>query len=264
MTNKVKNYLEALNLRDGDTCRTDCPVCRSRNTFTATKDGGTYVYNCFKLSCKLTGAISTDMTAAEIKARIQSNKDSKPKELQPLVYPEYVVDPRPEHRLLHNFIEKWGLQSEGIMYDVKDRRAVFPILYKGRMLDAVGRALDGAIPKWYRYSGNAEFFSKRRSPDANTAVVVEDVISAIKVAHYAPSAVGFAILGTSLSVAIMQHLGEYDRVVIALDPDAAHKTLQYKREVELWTGLPTKALRLDDDIKYGLESDIVRLKEMVL
>jgi len=261
---KVSAFIDTLNLRDGDAYRTNCPVCRSRNTFTVTKDGGTYIYNCFKLSCKLTGAYATDMTAEEIKARIQSNKDNTPKELQPLVYPEYVVDPRPEHRVLHNFIEKWGLQSEGIMYDVKDRRAVFPILYKGRMLDAVGRALDGAIPKWYRYSGNAEFFSKRVSPDANTAVVVEDVISAIKVTHYAPSAVGFAILGTSLSVAIMQHLGEYDRVVIALDPDAAHKTLQYKREVELWTGLPTKALRLDDDIKYGLESDIVRLKEMVL
>ena len=261
---KVSAFIDTLNLRDGDAYRTNCPVCRSRNTFTVTKDGGTYIYNCFKLSCKLTGAYATDMTAEEIKARIQSNKDNTPKELQPLVYPEYVVDPRPEHRVLHNFIEKWGLQNEGIMYDVKDRRAVFPILYKGRMLDAVGRALDGAIPKWYRYSGNAEFFSKRVSPDANTAVVVEDVISAIKVTHYAPSAVGFAILGTSLSVAIMQHLGEYDRVVIALDPDAAHKTLQYKREVELWTGLPTKALRLDDDIKYGLESDIVRLKEMVL
>lgn len=261
--NKVQSYLEGLNLKDGDSRRTDCIVCRSRNTFTVTKDGGTYVYNCFKLSCNLIGAFTTDMTAAEIKARMQGNKDSKTKELQPLVYPEYVVDPRPEHVLLNNFIEKWGIQSESIMYDVKDRRAVFPILYKGRMLDAVGRALDGAIPKWYRYSGNAEFFTKRVSSKAKTAVVVEDVISAIKVAHYAPSAVGFAILGTSIGVSIMQQLGEYDRVVIALDPDAAHKTIQYKREIELWTGLPTKALRLDDDIKYGLESDIIKLKEMV-
>jgi hypothetical protein len=60
----------------------------------------------------------------------------------------------------------------------------------------------------------------------------------------------------------MKQLGQFREVIIALDPDAAHKTLQFKREVELWTGLPTTALRLDDDIKYGIESDIIKLKEM--
>jgi len=60
----------------------------------------------------------------------------------------------------------------------------------------------------------------------------------------------------------MQHLGEFREVIIALDRDATHKTLQYKREVELWTGLPTKALLLDDDIKYGVEADVIKLKEM--
>jgi uncharacterized protein YueI len=61
----------------------------------------------------------------------------------------------------------------------------------------------------------------------------------------------------------MKHLGEFREVVIALDRDATHKTLQYKREVELWTGLPTRALLLDDDIKYGVQDDIMRLKEMI-
>lgn len=260
---KMLRFLESLNLKDNSTIRIDCPSCRSKNTFTVYNDMGTYVYNCFKLSCKYTGAYSVGMTAAEIKDRINKKKSNTIKELQPLVYPVYVVDPLPEHTKLHNFIERWDLQGEGLMYDVKDRRAVFPIMYKGRLLDAVGRALDGAIPKWYRYSGNAEFFTKRVSPDANTAVIVEDVISAIKVAHYAPSAVGFAILGTSIGVSIMQQLSDYDKVIVALDPDAAAKTLQYKREIELWTGLPTTALRLDDDIKYGLESDIFKLKEMM-
>jgi hypothetical protein len=202
------------------------------------------------------------MTAAEIKLRMNQVKPTKNKELQALVYPEYVVQPTSNHVMLHNFVEKYGLQHEGLMYDVKDRRAVFPIHYNGRLLDAVGRALDGAIPKWYRYSGNAEFFTKRTNPDADVAVVVEDVISAIKVAHFAPSAVGFAILGTSINVAIMQQLSDYRKVIIALDRDAIHKTIQYKREVELWTGLPTKALLLDDDIKYGVEADIIKLKEM--
>ena len=260
---KIRDILATLDLRDGDSIRMDCPSCRSRNTFTCYKDGGDYVYNCFKLSCTLRGAYSTDMTAEEIKLRLAKKKDKEVRELHPLVYPEYVVQPTSDHVLLHNFMERYDLQHEGLMYDVKDRRAVFPIHYNGRLLDAVGRALDGAVPKWYRYSGQAEFFTKKVNPDADVAVVVEDVISAIKVAHYAPSAVGFAILGTSLNVTIMQHLGEFREVIVALDRDAAHKTLQYKREIELWTGLPTKALLLDDDIKYGVESDIIKLKEMI-
>ena len=204
---KIRDILATLDLRDGDSIRMDCPSCRSRNTFTCYKDGGDYVYNCFKLSCTLRGAYSTDMTAEEIKLRLAKKKDKEIRELHPLVYPEYVVQPTSDHILLHNFTEKYDLQHEGLMYDVKDRRAVFPIYYNGRLLDAVGRALDGAVPKWYRYSGQAEFFTKKVNPDADVAVVVEDVISAIKVAHYAPSAVGFAILGTSLNVTIMKHLG---------------------------------------------------------
>lgn len=258
----IRSFLGTLDIQDGDAVRMTCPSCRSRNTFSCYKDGSDYIYNCFKLSCGLRGAYTVGMTAAEIKLRMNQVKPTKNKELQALVYPEYVVQPASNHVMLHNFVEKYDLQHEGLMYDVKDRRAVFPIHYNGRLLDAVGRALDGAIPKWYRYSGNAEFFTKRTNPDADVAVVVEDVISAIKVAHFAPSAVGFAILGTSINVAIMQQLSDYRKVIIALDRDAIHKTIQYKREVELWTGLPTKALLLDDDIKYGVEADIIKLKDM--
>lgn len=257
---KIRKFLETLDLHDGDAVRMDCPSCRSRHTFSCYKDGADYVYNCFKLSCDLRGAYTTGMTASEIKLRMAKVKPNDNKELQALVYPEYVVQPLPSHTLLHNFIEKYELHNEGLMYDVKDRRAVFPIHHKGKLLDAVGRALDGAIPKWYRYSGNAEFFTKRVNPTADVAVVVEDVISAIKVAHFVPSAVGFAILGTSLNVTVMQQLGEFREVIIALDRDAVHKTLQFKREVALWTGLPTKALLLDDDIKYGVEADIIKLR----
>ena len=72
-----------------------------------------------------------------------------------------------------------------------------------------------------------------------------------------------AILGTSLSAAHMSHLGEYSSIVVALDPDAAHKTLKFRREIGEWTGVDTIALRLDDDIKYRVESDIERLKELL-
>ena len=61
---------------------------------------------------------------------------------------------------------------------------------------------------------------------------------------------------------MMKHLDGFYKVIVALDPDASHKTLAYKREIESWTGLDTRALRLDDDLKYKVESDIIKLKEM--
>jgi len=156
------------------------------------------------------------------------------------------------------FRDKWDLWDQGLMYDLKDKRAVFPIFINNVLIDAVGRALAGAEPKWLRYTGKANYFI---GGTGKTVVVVEDVISAITVAKLGFT--GMAILGTSLSVAHMEQLGNYSQVIVALDPDAAHKTLRFRQEIEAWTGATTIALRLDDDIKYRVESDIEQLKEFL-
>jgi DNA primase len=150
-----------------------------------------------------------------------------------------------------------------MMYDVKDRRAVFPIRERGVLIDAAGRSLDGATPKWYRYSGRASVFLSVKGRPSGVVVVVEDVISAITISKLGAGLTGMAILGTSLSPNHIEKLEDYYRVVVALDPDAANKTLQYKREIEAWTGLPTKALLLEDDLKYKRPKDIATLEEMI-
>ena len=45
----IKNYLESLDLKEDYKHRGDCPVCRGKNTFTATRDGTAMLYNCYKL-----------------------------------------------------------------------------------------------------------------------------------------------------------------------------------------------------------------------
>ena len=72
-----------------------------------------------------------------------------------------------------------------------------------------------------------------------------------------------ALLGTALTDRHKGKIGEFNRVIVALDPDAVPKTLSFTREIVSWTGLPTSALRLDDDIKEELPSDIEKLKEFV-
>jgi len=252
----MDKYIEDLDLGEGDTVRGDCPDCGGKNTFTANKSGGAVLYNCYKLGCKISGVHTVGMTAADIQARMQEIEQDKPKpKVEAMVLPEYVV---PSGSGLDAFRDKWDLWDQGLMYDLKDRRAVFPIFINGVMLDAVGRALQGAEPKWLRYTGKANYFL---AGIGETVVVVEDVISAITVAKLGFT--GMAILGTSLSVAHMEQLGNYSQVIVALDPDAAHKTLRFRQEIEAWTGVGTIALRLDDDIKYRVESDIEQLKEFL-
>ena len=250
----MDKYIEDLDLGEGDTVRGDCPDCGGKNTFTANKSGGAVLYNCYKLGCKISGIHTVGMTAADIEARMNDVPKPKPK-AEAMVLPEYIVQ---GGNGLDVFRDKWDLHDQGLMYDLKDKRAVFPIFINGVLIDAVGRALAGAEPKWLRYTGKANYFL---AGTGETVVVVEDVISAITVAKL--DFVGMAILGTSLSVAHMEQLGNYSQVIVALDPDAAHKTLKFRQEIEAWTGVATIALRLDDDIKYRVESDIDRLKELL-
>jgi hypothetical protein len=252
----MHKYIEDLDLGEGDTVRGDCPDCGGKNTFTANKSGGAVLYNCYKLGCKISGVHTVGMTAADIQARMQEVEQDKPKpKVEIMELPEYVVR---SGSGLDAFRDKWDLWDQGLMYDLKDRRAVFPIFINNVLIDAVGRALAGAEPKWLRYTGKANYFI---GGTGKTVVVVEDVISAITVAKLGFT--GMAILGTSLSVAHMEQLGNYSQVIVALDPDAAHKTLRFRQEIEAWTGASTIALRLDDDIKYRVESDIEQLKEFL-
>ena len=263
----MHKYIEDLDLSEGDTVRGDCPDCGGKNTFTANKSGGAVLYNCYKLGCKISGVHTVGMTAADIQARMQEVEQDKPKpKVEAMELPEYVTRSNSPigSSKLNAFRDKWDLHDQGLMYDIKDRRAVFPIFINGVMIDAVGRALAGVEvdagtqPKWLRYTGKADYYL---AGTGNTVVVVEDVISAITVAKLGFT--GMAILGTSLSVAHMEQLGNYSQVIVALDPDAAHKTLRFRQEIEAWTGVGTIALRLDDDIKYRVESDIEQLKEFL-
>lgn len=257
----IRAYLDTLDLSDGQSLRKDCPSCRAKNTFTVLNDCGSLVYNCYKLDCTLSGAYYTNMSAEEIKLRLAKNKIVNPPDLDTMVIPEYVVQPTDEHPLFYKYISRWGIPNDSLMYDVKDSRIVFPIYHKGRMIDANGRSLTGKQPKWFRYTGAADYYIVDGLSNS-TLIVVEDVVSAMIANQIDPKLSAMAILGTSLTLNHMAKIGEYNKIIVALDPDAAHKTLMFKREIELWSGVETIALRLDDDIKYRVVSDIEKLKEI--
>lgn len=248
--------------------RGDCPFCNSKNTFTAETKMGVLKYNCFKLSCDVGGRYDTDMTRQEmesyfVKPLVETYSNTNKEE--PFVYPEHVVDSsQVTDGHLRRFVARWPtLDHETLLYDIKDKRAVFPIWRGNTIVDAIGRALDDAIPKWYRYGGSAHYYKRSMSSKNGTYVIVEDVISAITVAKKVQGSTGFAILGTSLTDKHLEHISDNaKKVIVALDPDALQKTLNYKKNIELWTGLPTYALYLQDDLKYERTEDLDELRKL--
>ena len=260
----IRQFVIDLGLKESDRYRGDCPECRGKNTFTATNELGDIKYNCFKLGCTVGGIHGTDMTAAEIHRRLEEQQLQRAytnikKEKDTMEIPEYVVTPKASHTKYQRYIKRWGIAIGHTMYDVKDERVVFPIKQDGRIIDAVGRAVGKKQhPKWYRYTGEADYYLHG---NGKMLLIVEDVLSAIIATQELPYITAMAILGTSLSPKHMEKIQEYNKVIIALDPDAMGKTVEYRREIELWTGNKTVAMNLIDDIKYRMEEDIEKLKE---
>ena len=261
----IRQFVNDLNLKDGERHRCDCPECRGKNTFTAANIFGEIKFNCFKLGCNVGGIYDTDMTAAEIFLRMNEQQFQRAytnikKEKETMEIPPYVVSPKAQHTKHQRFVRRWGIAIGDTMYDVKDERVVFPIKHEGRIVDAVGRAVGKKQqPKWYRYTGEADYYMHG---SGDILLIVEDVVSAIIATQELPYITAMAILGTSLSPKHMEKIQEYGKVIIALDPDAIGKTVEYRREIELWTGNKTIAMNLIDDIKYRMPEDLERLKEL--
>ena len=262
----IREYINQFDLKDGERHRGDCPECRGKNTFTAANIFGEIKFNCFKLGCNVGGIYDTGMTAAEIFLRMSEQQFQRAytnikKAKETMEIPEYVVTPKASHTKYQRYVRRWGIAIGDTMYDVKDERVVFPIKHDGRIVDAVGRAVGKKQhPKWYRYTGEADYYT---IGIGKTLVIVEDVVSAVVAAQELPYITAMAILGTSMNPKHFEKIGEYDKVIIALDPDAIGKTVEYRREIELWTGRKTTAMNLIDDLKYREYEDMEKLKELV-
>jgi hypothetical protein len=170
--------------------------------------------------------------------------------------PEYLVPAN--HDVITWASDTYGLDAAelGLLYDVREHRAVFPIMHEGKIVDATGRALGKRLPKWRRYG-------KSGLPYAHgcgkVAVVVEDCVSAAVVGG--GNFVGIAVLGTSLSDAHKKFLAQFSTAVIALDPDAVRKTLLMAKELRGHVD-DVRVLYLTDDLKYRNPTDMTNLADI--
>ena len=171
----------------------------------------------------------------------------------PFALPEYIVTP--PWVVLEWASELYGLDAQelGLMYDVKDSRVVFPIRHDGQIVDATGRALDKSPIKWKRYGKSSLPYVHGCG---KTAVVVEDCVSAAVVGG--DDYVGVAVLGTSLLDEHKRYLTQFSTAIIALDPDALMKSIEFARELQSYVD-DVRVVKLTDDLKYRNPEDFDKL-----
>ena len=250
--NNIYNIVSDMNVQVGSTVRTKCPSCGQR-TFTVTNNMWSLVWNCFRMSCDLKGGTRVRMTVDDIRTQLSDAERFAGAEFD---VPEYLVPAN--HDVITWASDTYGLDAAelGLLYDVREHRAVFPIMHEGKIVDATGRALNKRLPKWRRYG-------KSGLPYAHgcgkVAVVVEDCVSAAVVGG--GNFVGIAVLGTSLSDAHKKFLTQFSTAVIALDPDAVRKTLLMAKELRGHVD-DVRVLYLTDDLKYRNPTDMTNLADI--
>ena len=248
--NNIYNIVSDMDVAVGTTVRTECPSCGQR-TFTVTNEMGTLKWNCFRASCTVRGSTQVSMSIDDIKTVLLGHEsDDKP---VPFALPEYIVNP--PWVVLEWASELYGLDAQeiGLMYDVKDSRVVFPIRHDGQIVDATGRALDMSPIKWKRYGKSSLPYVHGCG---KTAVVVEDCVSAAVVGG--DDYVGVAVLGTSLLDEHKRYLTQFSTAIIALDPDALMKSIEFARELQSYVD-DVRVVKLTDDLKYRNPEDFDKL-----
>jgi len=236
---------------NGETKRMNCPVCKGDRTFSITNDMGNLVWNCYKVSCTVSGGTRVPMTISDVQKRLNPASHTTEDKFE---LPAYVV-PHRNKRAVVKWCAEWGIHEDehGLMYDVKEDRVVFPVVHDGKLVDATGRTLSKRIPKWKRYGKSSLPYT---SGCGKVAVVVEDCVSAAIVGY--GSFVGVALLGTSLSDTHKRYLAQFSTAVIALDPDALVKSIQMVKELRGYVD-NVRLLKLEDDIKYRNPTDMDKL-----
>ena len=222
----IREYVVDLNVGNGDTKRINCPNCNGYKTFTVTNNMGRLLWNCYKVTCSVSGNSKVRLTVDDIKGTLKKLKDN-----ETFVLPEYVV-PHGYRKEVMQFCELWDLDPDAVNlhYDVKENRVVFPVQDRGTILDAVGRSVTKRLPKWKRY-GNSDLpftFGYGR-----VAVVVEDCVSA----------------------------SVFSTAIIALDPDALPKTLSFAKELRGYVN-DIRVIKLQDDLKYRDNNDLINLMNL--
>ena len=251
---EIDRLIEKFRLTQIDYVRFDCPICQGRRTFniSVSQVDDSIVYNCFKANCHVKGRINSDnkrhkltrvasfLNKEELKSPVQI-KNEVPKVLGHIGNHQEKIKFLKKYNLDYKILNNLRLQ---ISYDPRKHRILFQNKYLYTNF-AMGRTLfDRIKPKWLVYGEKPSLFvvdSRIRSLQSYKSIIlVEDVLSAIKVTHLTDS-LGVALLGTSLSdnaiFSLQQLIKErfwINSIYVCLDSDAQVKNLELEAKIKVY------------------------------
>ena len=246
----LTGYVESLDIQPLTSYRSDCPVCAKSNTFSVTDDGMQRLWYCFHADCNVRGRTGIKLTKEFASQALTKDKLTKsvPAPAVNVGFEEpstfVSLSRNTDAELYVRKVSAYDSYLSGradIRYDFKRHRVVYMVRDGRKTVDAVGRALRNAKPKWYRYGKSQVPFVCGTS---DIAFVVEDCASACSVSN---KVTGMALLGTNLLNEHANRLSQYSKVYIALDKDATDKALDIVRRLHFL--VPTSLAVLPTDLK---------------
>lgn len=122
------------------------------------------------------------------------------------------------------WLKQWGVTNNEILkyevgYSSYFDRLIFTIRWDSEYHGYASRACNptDTKPKWLVFSDSTPFYTRSEEEEqAGTLVLVEDIISAIRVARYTDS---LALLTTTIATNTLAAIASYDKFIVWLDDD---------------------------------------------
>ena len=221
------SVIQKIRLAEGEHKTLTCPFCGGRNKFTLDRFDGVLVWNCFRASCNAKGSLRGKRDITALRNYVSGTPTRRSvKKLNPL--PAMTVSVRKHEPAVKyltdvNSLDAYESGLIKVRYLPTENRVLF---YTNDGTGAVGRALDGRLPKWWKYGDTTKGISVG---SGEHAVLVEDVASACAVSRIS-GVVGFALLGTNITTGIKAQLVKYNKTTLVLDNDASNKAIYLIRK----------------------------------
>jgi len=219
-------FVQSLNLTEGEKKTVACPACGKRNKFTVDKYDGVLVWNCYSASCSVKGSFRGTREMDALTNYISGSPTQRHRRVNRMPEVTTGVENHPpalEYLEAVNSLEAYKRGYIKIRYAPSDNRVLF---YTPDGLGAVGRALHKRKPKWWSYGDTSKGIEVG---EGSHAVLVEDVSSACSVSRL-DGYTGYALLGTNVTVPIKNALNKYNNVSIVLDKDASSRAIVVSRQ----------------------------------
>lgn len=262
MTAKEKVERYGLGIENNVTRNIVCPFCsedwqnqkrpvewKPKRSMSVTRQDNAVLYHCFRASCKRGHGIIHILSSDRYRSSNASGFEPKtftPRpyryRLEPATEWDFAVRPPP--------ISTHDMTMQHVKYSPDRDTIAYPIFdFSGKEVGIVDRSYTGREPKamtyWFEDVPKVHFPLVQRP--TRTCVVVEDIPSAIKAAHYMSAA---ALLGSSISVSVMNELrAHFSRLIIMLDKDATDKAVDIAQVYNIFFEDGVKVIPLERDLK---------------